>query len=87
MRTPESTSATPMPSGQHEEARTILKELETTKQYVSPTELAILYAGLGENDRAFQSLERAYSAHDLQLQYIGADPSLDSLRPDPALKT
>jgi hypothetical protein len=43
----------------------------------------ILYAGPGENDQAFQSLERAYDAHDVQLQYLNADPHFDSLRSDP----
>jgi tetratricopeptide (TPR) repeat protein len=70
-------------AGHREEAQAILNELERTKEFVSPTDLAVLYAGLGENDQAFQSLERAYAAHDLQLQYLGADPSLDSLRSDP----
>ena len=58
-------------------------ELQKTKQYVSPAELAILYVGLGEKDQAFLSLERAYEAHDVQLQYLNADPHFDSLRSDP----
>jgi tetratricopeptide (TPR) repeat protein len=73
-------------AGHHEEAQTILNELERTKQHVSPTDLAVLYAGLGKNDEAFQSLERAYSTHDLQLQYLGVEPSFDSLRSDPRFK-
>ncbi|MGI8732353.1 MAG: TPR end-of-group domain-containing protein, partial [Pyrinomonadaceae bacterium] len=52
-------------------------------QYVSPFDLATLYAGLGENHLAFQSLERAYSAHELQMQNLGIDPGLDILRSDP----
>ena len=70
-------------AGRREEAEAILKALERSKQYVPPNDLAVLYAVLGENDQAFQLLERAYSAHDLQLQYIGVDPGLDSLRSDP----
>ena len=70
-------------AGQREEAQAILSELQKTKQYVSPAELAILYVGLGENDHAFQSLEKAYDAHDVQLQYLNADPHFDSLRSDP----
>jgi hypothetical protein len=45
--------------------------------------LAILYASLGEREQAFSSLERAYAAHDLLLQYLGVDPAYDSLRADP----
>jgi serine/threonine protein kinase/Tfp pilus assembly protein PilF len=70
-------------AGQREEAQAILSELQKTKQYVSPAELAILYVGLGEKDQAFLSLERAYEAHDVQLQYLNADPHFDSLRSDP----
>ena len=70
-------------AGQREEAQAILSELQKAKQYVSPAELAILYVGLGQNDQAFQSLERAYEAHDVQLQYLNADPHFDSLRSDP----
>lgn len=64
-------------------AEQILKELQTTQSYVSPGELPILYAALGEREQAFASLEKAYAAHDLQLQYLGVDPSFDSLRADP----
>jgi TolB-like protein/Tfp pilus assembly protein PilF len=70
-------------AGQREEAQKILRELLKSKQYVSPAELAILYAGLSEKDQAFLSLERAYEAHDVQLQYLNADPHFDSLRSDP----
>ena len=70
-------------AGQREQAQAILGEVQKTKQYVSPAEFAILYVGLGENDQAFQSLERAYTAHDVQLQYLNADPHFDSLHSDP----
>ena len=70
-------------SGQRDEALTILNKLKATKEYVSPAELAILYAGLGDKEEAFQSLERAYAAHDLELQYLKVQPHYDSLRSDP----
>jgi tetratricopeptide (TPR) repeat protein len=69
-------------AGQRDKARAYLNELQRTKEYVSPTELATLYAALGENDKAFESLEKAYSTHDIQLQYLGVDPFLESLRSD-----
>ena len=65
------------------DAVAILNKLKTTKEYVSPAELAILYAGLGDKEGAFQSLERAYAAHDLQMQYLKVEPHYDSLRSDP----
>jgi TolB-like protein/Flp pilus assembly protein TadD len=70
-------------SGQREKALAILKKMKTTTDYVSPAELAILYTGLGDKEGAFQELERAYAAHDLQLQYLKVEPHYDSLRSDP----
>lgn len=70
-------------SGKREKALAILNKLKTTNEYVSPAEFAILYAGLGDKEGAFQLLERAYAAHDLQMQYLKVDPHYDSLRSDP----
>jgi tetratricopeptide (TPR) repeat protein len=70
-------------AGEREKAQAILNELRRSTGYVSPGELAALYAALGEQEQAFASLERAYAAHDLQLQYLGVDPMLDPLRSDP----
>ena len=50
---------------------------------MSPAELAALYTALGDSDAAFASLEKAYSEHDLQLQFLKVDPSYDRLRDDP----
>lgn len=68
--------------GESERARNIIKQLEDTEEYVSPGELAILYAALSENDKAFALLEKAYDERDLQLQYLKVDPAYDSLRSD-----
>lgn len=69
-------------AGETDKAREILSQLETGKEYASPCELAILYSALGEREQAFASLEKAYAAHDLQMQYIGVDPAFDALRDD-----
>ena len=70
-------------SGKRDEALAYLNKLKTTNEYVSPAELAILYAGLGDKEEALDALERAYAAHDLQLQYLKVEPHYDSLRSDP----
>lgn len=70
-------------AGESEKALRILTELETTEEYVSPGELPILYAALGDRDRAFATLERAYEARDLQLQYLTIEPGFDPIRDDP----
>jgi serine/threonine-protein kinase len=69
--------------GQRERAQAILKRLQSSDEYVSPAQLAVLYSALAEREQAFASLEKAYSAHDLQLQFLGVDPNYDSLRSDP----
>jgi TolB-like protein/Tfp pilus assembly protein PilF len=70
-------------AGQREQAKAILSQLQRTKEYVSPAERAILYAGLGQKEQAFRSLETAYAARDLQLIYLGMNPHFDTLRSDP----
>jgi hypothetical protein len=42
-----------------------------------------LYTALGEREQAFAALERAYAAHDNQLQFLRANSNLDPLRADP----
>ena len=48
-------------------------------------DIALLYVFLGNNDRAFEWLERAYEAKDPNMPYIGL-PIFDNLRDDPRLK-
>lgn len=73
-------------AGDRGKAQQILKRLQTTDEYVSPGELAVLYTALGERDQAFASLEKAYASHDLQLGNLRVDASFDSLREDPRFK-
>jgi tetratricopeptide (TPR) repeat protein len=70
-------------SGKREEALAILNKLRTSEGYVSPAGLAMLYAALGDKEAAFEWLERAYDAHDSQLQNLKVDPRCDGLRSDP----
>jgi hypothetical protein len=42
-----------------------------------------IYAGLGEKDRAFESLERGYAERSAGMAYIKADPFWDELHSDP----
>ena len=70
-------------AGRRSEAEAILKRLETTKEYVSPVELADLYMGLDRKEQALSALERGYTAHDPQMQYLGIDSHCDPLRSEP----
>lgn len=71
-------------SGKKVEAQKILAELkERAKQSpVAPAHFAIIYAGLGEKDRAFEWLEKAYKDRPGP-PLLAIDLMLDSLRSDP----
>lgn len=73
-------------SGKKAEAQKILHDLErkATQDSASPYTMATIYAGLGETDKAFASLEEAYAKKSLDLpSWLESDLTLDSLRPDP----
>jgi len=73
-------------TGDPMKAREILANLKT--EYMYTALCALGYAALGERDRAFEHLERAYQEHDQSLLIAtslprGFDPNLDTLRADP----
>jgi serine/threonine protein kinase/tetratricopeptide (TPR) repeat protein len=72
-------------AGRMADARKALKKLqeESKKRYVRPSLFPIVYLGLGEIDRAIDSLERAYREHDSFLAWAFVDPLLHPLRADP----
>jgi TolB-like protein/Tfp pilus assembly protein PilF len=72
-------------SGKRAAAQKIGKELThlSERRYVSPYHLALLHAGLGEKDQAFEYLEKACKEHSDSLVYLKIDPRLDNLRSDP----
>lgn len=59
-----------------------LKEL-SKQRYVSGYFPALIYARLGEKDRAFEWLEEAFQAQDLWMKWIKVDPAFDGIRSDP----
>jgi serine/threonine protein kinase/Tfp pilus assembly protein PilF len=71
-------------SGRKTEALEIIQQLNNlSKQtYLHPSYVALVYAGLGDNDHAFEWLEKAYDSRDDVLAWLKADPSWDSLRSD-----
>jgi DNA-binding SARP family transcriptional activator/TolB-like protein/Tfp pilus assembly protein PilF len=70
--------------GRAQEARAILRELETraASGSVSYSSLARVYAGLGDFNRAFHWLERTFEAQPSALLVLGVDPTFDPLRSD-----
>ncbi len=73
-------------AGRRDDATKLLNELHAraAREYVGPTSIALLYAGLGDTTRTFQWLDRAVAARDPFLIYLFvADPLFDGLRRDP----
>ncbi|MEP6920512.1 MAG: protein kinase [bacterium] len=65
-----------------------LKAIEQMKEwskrrYVSPHSIALVYAGLGEKDLAFEWLEKAIEARSEHMGWLRVDPRMDPLRSDP----
>jgi tetratricopeptide (TPR) repeat protein len=71
-------------SGKTNEAIKILNEMkEMSKQkYVSPYDLAILYTGLGEKDKAIEQLNHAYEEQSGWIIYLKVEPLFNPLRSD-----
>jgi serine/threonine protein kinase/Tfp pilus assembly protein PilF len=72
-------------AGKMDEARKILNELlEMAKQRrVSTYDFAVLYTALGDKEKAFEWLQRAYEEHNEYTSLLGVEPRLDPLRSDP----
>jgi hypothetical protein len=58
-----------------------LKERSRSK-YVSSYQFAVIYLGLGQNERAIAALEDAYRERSTLLGYLKMDPRFDPLRSD-----
>ena len=73
-------------AGHEERALELLGELERRRsagEYVSRYDLAIVFTGLGDRDRAFRELEGALEERTWQVVNMGIDPMLNPLRADP----
>jgi serine/threonine protein kinase/tetratricopeptide (TPR) repeat protein len=76
-------------AGKKVDAIKILNQLlEFSKQdFTVAYQIARVYAGLGENNKAFQWLEKGYSEQNSQLGYLKIDPLWDNLRSDSRYNT
>lgn len=74
-------------SGKRNEALKILQQLSahSKRRYVSPFDIATVYAGLNEKDSAFSWLDKALTEHSYALVYLKTPTSfeMDNLRLDP----
>jgi serine/threonine protein kinase/tetratricopeptide (TPR) repeat protein len=71
--------------GDRKTAQDMLAELDARakRHWVEPYFYAMIYTGLGDKDRAFAELDKAYEARSWYLAVIGVDSKLDGLRSDP----
>ncbi len=74
--------------GKSREARQMIAQLErvSKRQYVSSYFIAMIYLGLGDLDRTFEWLEKAYEERSGFMAFINVEPMLDALRGDPRFK-
>jgi TolB-like protein/DNA-binding winged helix-turn-helix (wHTH) protein/Flp pilus assembly protein TadD len=72
-------------AGRRDDALRLIKELEQRREkgYVPAAAFVIPYLSLGENDRVFEWLERAYNEQSTMLQFLKVYPGFDSVRGDP----
>ncbi|MEO6334908.1 MAG: tetratricopeptide repeat protein, partial [Pyrinomonadaceae bacterium] len=72
-------------AGKANDARAILKEFDSQagKRPISQVEIALIYIALGELDRAFEWLEKAFGERAWQLGFLKVEPIFDSLRGEP----
>jgi TolB-like protein/DNA-binding winged helix-turn-helix (wHTH) protein/Tfp pilus assembly protein PilF len=71
-------------AGRRSDAIAILHELRSADpKYLSAYDVAVVYAGLGEKQQAFDWLNKSYDDHSRQMVYLQVAPLLDELRPDP----
>lgn len=75
-------------TGERSKAQGVLKELENKlkDQYISPYHMAVIYAGLGEKEQAFDWLEKLYEQQNDWLVWLKVSPELRPLRSDQKYK-
>lgn len=72
-------------SGQRDRAQQILARLRgrSKQRYIPSLSLAVVELALGENDRAFDLLDKAYEERSSWLVSLKIDPWFDGIRTDP----
>jgi len=72
-------------AGRVREARECIRQLKQRSdvETVETYGIAIIHAGLGEKDQAFEWLEKAYEERDLGICFLKVSPDVDPLRSDP----
>jgi eukaryotic-like serine/threonine-protein kinase len=72
-------------SGRKHDALQVIAELKpkSKQRHISSYAIATVYAGLGDRDKAFEYLEKAYDERSPGITWLKVEPMLDSIRSDP----
>ena len=72
-------------AGKRSESMRILEEFHhlPSHDYVDFYQVGVIYAGLGDKDRAFEELEKGYEERSGSMAYINVDPFWGNVRSDP----
>ncbi len=72
-------------AGRKPEARKVMAKLDrlSQREYVSSYDRAMVYVALGEKERAFAALEKAFEEHSERIVWLNVDWRLEPLRSDP----
>jgi hypothetical protein len=72
-------------SGKRRHAQQVIAGLIdlSRKQYVPAMDIALIYIGLGDKDRAFEWMEKAYSDRDWAMCCIKVESIFAPIRSDP----
>ena len=73
-------------AGRKDEALKILDDMKQDQSeghYVAPFAFALVYMGLGDNDRAFEWLDKTFDENPYRLSFLTVNPRFDGLRSDP----
>ena len=72
-------------SGQRDKARRALSEMMelSKRRYASPFDIAVVYAGMDDQERALDWLRKALDDHSLEMIFLKVDPRFDRLHAEP----
>jgi serine/threonine-protein kinase len=75
-------------AGNRSEAERVLTELqfEASSRYVSPYDIAVIHAGLGDRAAAIKALNEAFDDRSAWMVFLDVDPRLDVLREEPVFR-
>jgi eukaryotic-like serine/threonine-protein kinase len=76
-------------SGKRDEALKLLNQLKeiSKRRFVYAYGIALVYAGLGDKDQAFQWLEKSCQDREARITRLKVDPLMDNLRSDPRFES